>query len=376
MAKKDSWLAYETSTTTGTGSYQLSGEAFVAPNVVTTLFANVLVDGDQTVYVAHGDGSNFEVNLGTWTAATNELTRDQRLFTTNGGQPVNWATGTKSIYAIQDPILTSAFLRSANNLSEIDDEATAQNNLGLGTMALETATNFVDKRVNDQTINGTILRIRGAGPNRFAAEESASGPGAWYGFRVNVDGPDQGVIAHHDGVTEVDVMRFDHEVLDFFSNPQNVDGMDGAVAYLRAGLSSDQTTGLTVGSPIKFDTVLDSNDITSIALNTNNGTFGVTAGNWFAFLQVRILFNQDDLGVFQTHIVDIPGNGQLSSVITTRAPNEPFAEGPSDTTTGIINVPGSPKQFIARIANVGGVGIQAIMSGFTQMTVIGLRGNS
>lgn len=245
------WLAYETSTTTGMGPYTLSGEPF--DPATSTTFANVLADGEKTLYVAHGDGNNFEVNRGTWNAATNELSRDQHLMTTNGGDSINWGAGTKSVYAIQDPLLSAAFLQAANNLSDLDDVGTARNNLVLGSAAEETATDFVDKRVGDQEIDGTVLRLLNTGFVSFLAEDDTTSSRARYGFRTVSN---RGTIAHHDGMDEVDVLQFDQTILNFFNNPQNVTGLEGAVTYIRVGLSQDQTTGLTAGNNILFNDAL------------------------------------------------------------------------------------------------------------------------
>lgn len=374
MAKKDAWLAYETSTTTGTGPYQLSGEVFDA--TIATLFASVLVDGDQTIYVAHGDGNNFEANLGTWDAATNELSRDQHLFTTNGGDSINWGAGTKGVYAIQDPILSAAFLQTANNLSDVNDAASARNNLGLGSAAEETATDFVDKRVGDQEIDGTVLRLVNTGFVAFLAEDDATTARARYGFRT---GGGQGAIAHHDGTDEVDVMRFSHNILDFLNNPQNVTGLEGAVSFIRVILSADQTTDLDVGSNIAFDNSAGARNIgDGFTFNTGTGVITLPPGVWMAFLQVRALFKQANLGLLRCEISDAPpGSEDYSPVLTTRPPNEPFAEGQSDSVSGIIAFTSGSRQIRGRIANVGGGSgsVQSILSGFTQLVVIGMRRN-
>lgn len=367
MAKLDAWLAYETSTTTGTGPYTLSGEPFSAPNVVTTTFGNVLSDGDQTVYVAHGDGNNFEVILGTWTAATNELSRDQFLFTTNGGDPINWGAGTKSLYAIQDPILSSAFLQSANNLDDLNDPGTAQNNLGIGTAATEDATSFLrNAGVPDQSITGSTLRLMGAGPNRFVAEDDAAGGDAWYGWRT---GPDQGVIAHTDDkAIEQDVVTFDHQILHLLSG-LTISGASGAAAYIRAGLSSDQTTGLGAGSRIVFNTAFDISTPSEITLNTGTGVFTVPPGVWVAILQVRIEGASNTQGFGQFAIEDNVSG--LSAVLTAAVPG--FAAFPNSQmgmTFGLVNTTtGVPVS--ARILGSGD--LTAIDANTTQMTIVGFR---
>lgn len=131
------WLAYETTTTTGIGNYALNG----ALDASKTRFSLVLSDGDPVWYVVHGDGSNFEVNLGTYVDPTDQLTRGV-IFSTNSNNPVNWAPGTKAIYGIEPIFDPEDFLLSGNNLSEIQDTAAARINLGLTAMATADPQNF------------------------------------------------------------------------------------------------------------------------------------------------------------------------------------------------------------------------------------------
>lgn len=366
MSTVTAWLAYETSTTTGTGPYTLSGEPF--DPATSTTFANVLADGEKTLYVAHGDGNNFEVNRGTWSAATNELSRDQHLMTTNGGDSINWGAGTKGVYAIQDPILSSAFLQATNNLDELNDPSTAQNNLGLGSMATEDVGDFVRKNVADQSITGRTLRLRGAGPNRFVAEDDAAGGDAWYGWRT---GPDQGVIAHTDDeAVEQDVITFDHDILKLLPG-LDVSGASGGVTYIRVGLSSDQTTGLTPGNNILFNDALDIPNPLEITLNPTTGIFTVPPGVWMLNLQVRIQGQSEFLGFAEIQILrdpTVPISGSLRAAVPSNAVAPVGSQ--TGTTFGLL-VNTSPTQVFARI--VDSADLVAIESASTQMLVVGFR---
>lgn len=131
------WLAYETTETTGTGDYSLEG----ALDATKTRFALVLSNGDPVWYVVHGDGSNFEINLGTYVDPTDTLTRGV-VFSTNSNNPVNWASGTKAIYAIEPIFDPESFLLSGNNLGDLDDAAAARLNLALSAMATADPQNF------------------------------------------------------------------------------------------------------------------------------------------------------------------------------------------------------------------------------------------
>ena len=85
---------WDTSTTTGTGAYTLSGSA---PAGYQT-FASAL--GSNTVgnvpYKAD-DGTNWEVGMGTFNGTTG-LTRDRILASSNSGAAVNWVGNTINIW--------------------------------------------------------------------------------------------------------------------------------------------------------------------------------------------------------------------------------------------------------------------------------------
>lgn len=80
-----------TSTTTGTGTYTLGS--------TTTGFQafSVIGDGNTTWYCATDD-TDWEVGLGTYTAAGTTLARTKILASSNAGAAVNWAAGTRTIF--------------------------------------------------------------------------------------------------------------------------------------------------------------------------------------------------------------------------------------------------------------------------------------
>ncbi len=82
----------ETSTTTGTGTYNLAGavagfQGFVAG-----------IGNANTTWYAASDGTDWEVGIGTVTdAAPDTLSRDTILQSSNGDAAVSWSAGTKTI---------------------------------------------------------------------------------------------------------------------------------------------------------------------------------------------------------------------------------------------------------------------------------------
>jgi len=79
----------ETSTTNGTGTLDLDGAASGFQS-----FVNGIGTGNETTYLI-SDGTDWEVGIGTVTdAATDTLSRDTVLASSNGGSLVNWTGGT------------------------------------------------------------------------------------------------------------------------------------------------------------------------------------------------------------------------------------------------------------------------------------------
>jgi hypothetical protein len=92
MAKVYADRVKETSTTTGTGTYDLAGAA----TGYQTFVAGV-GDTNTCAYVAT-DGTDWEVGVGTVTdAATDTLSRDTIQASSNAGSAVNWSAGTRNI---------------------------------------------------------------------------------------------------------------------------------------------------------------------------------------------------------------------------------------------------------------------------------------
>lgn len=92
MAKVYADRVKETSTTTGTGTYDLAGAATGYQG-----FVAGAGDGNTCIYVAE-DGTDWEVGLGTITDATPDtLSRDTIYSSSNSGSAVSWSAGTRNI---------------------------------------------------------------------------------------------------------------------------------------------------------------------------------------------------------------------------------------------------------------------------------------
>ena len=82
----------ESSTTTGTGDFTLAGaeSSFLA-------FPDVLAVGEETYYTITSDSTDWEVGLGTYSAA-NTLRRDTVYSSSNNGAKVNFTAGDKVVF--------------------------------------------------------------------------------------------------------------------------------------------------------------------------------------------------------------------------------------------------------------------------------------
>lgn len=81
----------ETTTTTGTGAITLAG-------AVTGYQSFSVIGNGNTTYYCITDNTNWEVGLGTYTAAGTSLSRDTIFASSNSNNPVNWGVGSKNVF--------------------------------------------------------------------------------------------------------------------------------------------------------------------------------------------------------------------------------------------------------------------------------------
>jgi hypothetical protein len=180
----------ETSTTTGTGTFSLAGaslgfETFVAG----------IGNTNTTYYSIVNENGEFEVGIGTVTdAATDTLSRDTILSSSNSDAAVNFSAGTKDVFctlpASKSVILDSSGNIVANNGSNLTN--LNADNLASGTVpdarfpatlpaangsALTdlNATNLASGTVPDARFPATLPAVSGANLTNLDADDLASG---------------------------------------------------------------------------------------------------------------------------------------------------------------------------------------------------------
>ena len=157
----------ENSTTTGTGTFTLSG-AVTGFQTFSTAIGNT-----NTTYYCIVNQGEWEVGLGTVGAGT--LSRDTVLSSSNAGSLVTFTSGTKDVFctypsvksvyrnASDVAVLTSTDvttglgytpLNPANNLSDVSSNTTARTNLGLGSIATQASSSV---SVTGGAIDGTTV---------------------------------------------------------------------------------------------------------------------------------------------------------------------------------------------------------------------------
>lgn len=120
-------LVEQTSTTTGTGAYDMTG-------TVTGRRAFSLLSGGAVVpYAAVDDAGGYELGFGTWTGTPKKLSRTIVLTSSNANAAVSWAAGTRRVYiAPHGALLSLAAVRHSLDETSAAPDVTDDSASGYG----------------------------------------------------------------------------------------------------------------------------------------------------------------------------------------------------------------------------------------------------
>jgi hypothetical protein len=180
----------ETSTTTGTGTFDLGGAVSGFESFVTAIG-----NGNTTYYSIVNENGEFEVGLGTVTdAATDTLSRDTIISSSNSDAAVNFTAGTKNVFctlpASKAVILDSSgniVANNGSNLTNLDADNLASGTLpdarfpatlpaasGVNLTSLN-ATNLASGTVPDARFPATLPALNGSALTALNATQLTSG---------------------------------------------------------------------------------------------------------------------------------------------------------------------------------------------------------
>ena len=141
----------ETSTTTGTGTFDLAGAETGFES-----FVSGVGDGNVTYYAISNDGTTeFEVGIGTVTDATPDtLSRDTIISSSNSDALVNFSAGTKTVFCTLPASRTPSAGMTAQTFvnthsSTLSDDQTLDSGVLAGPVTI----------TGTQTVTGTLVII-------------------------------------------------------------------------------------------------------------------------------------------------------------------------------------------------------------------------
>ena len=150
----------ETSTTNGTGTFDLGGAVSGFESFVTAIG-----NGNTTYYSIVNENGEFEVGLGTVTdAATDTLSRDTIISSSNSDAAVNFTAGTKNVFCTL-PASKAVILDSSGNI-------VANNGSNLTNLD---ADNLASGTLPDARFPATLPAVNGSALTNLNADNLASG---------------------------------------------------------------------------------------------------------------------------------------------------------------------------------------------------------
>jgi hypothetical protein len=322
----------ETTTTTGTGTVNLGG----ALDTFQTFVAGV--GGGNTTYysIFHQTANEWEVGIGTVTdAATDTLSRDTIISSSNGGSAVNFSAGTKDVICTL-PSSKSYILDNAGDTTiSADLSVTSISGSGAGLTTLN-ASNLASGTLPDARFPATLPTSSGANLTNLNASNVSSGTIADARLTANVTLNNASTISTgtlpNARLSAVPNSALDNSSITIngsgvsLGGSINVGDIEGVTAG--SGLTGGGTTGtvtLNVGAGTGIDVAADSIavDVSDFMSNGSNnrvltatGTDAMNAESGLTYDGTTLLVSTsnpvlsvlDDSGSTQTATAKIHGN--------------------------------------------------------------------